>query len=611
MIVATAGHVDHGKSTLVRLLTGTDPDRWDEEKRRGLTIDLGFAWMPGPDDQPASTIAFVDVPGHRRFLANMLAGCGAVDLGLLVVSAREGWMPQTEEHTQILDLLDVRRGLVALTHADLVEPTALRAAEREITAQLRGTALEGSPIIATAPDDTDSIAALRVALRDAAAQAPATTTEDGGRPRLWIDRSFRLRGTGRVVTGTLTGGSIAVGDEVAVVGGQGRTAATIRGLHVHGAPTDRAEPGTRVGVALFRLDTDPTRGDALVLPDQWTGGRRWQVALETVRDHPEPLAPHGGYHVFVGTAHTPAQLRFGDTGGDEASEHPDLPRLGRLHLRTPLAPVAIGDRFVLRDEGTDRTVAGGVILAVDTQPRRYAPSQLAARWRVLAETDGDRAGRAGRLAALLVEQAGGALPADALEAEVGPLVGTVGGPLRVVGPDVVHEGLTERRRAELLDLVRRSGGAPEPHDPLGRIAADRLVADGAVERLAGLLRPGGSATEERRLATGRIADALDSAVPPLLTPEELRSTIGAAASHRSSAIRAGELVEVGPFLTTRASFEGLAAEVEAAIGDGATTVSAIRERIGLTRKYVLPLLETLDRRGLTARLGDERRWIAS
>ncbi|HMQ28276.1 MAG TPA: SelB C-terminal domain-containing protein, partial [Acidimicrobiales bacterium] len=213
--------------------------------------------------------------------------------------------------------------------------------------------------------------------------------------------------------------------------------------------------------------------------------------------------------------------------------------------------------------------------------------------------------------ALLVEQAGGALPADALEAEVGPLVGTVGGPLRVVGPDVVHEGLTERRRAELLDLVRRSGGAPEPHDPLGRIAADRLVADGAVERLAGLLRPGGSATEERRLATGRIADALDSAVPPLLTPEELRSTIGAAASHRSSAIRAGELVEVGPFLTTRASFEGLAAEVEAAIGDGATTVSAIRERIGLTRKYVLPLLETLDRRGLTARLGDERRWIAS
>ena len=145
MIVATAGHVDHGKSTLVRLLTGTDPDRWEEEKRRGLTIDLGFAWMPGPDGHPAASIGFVDVPGHRSFLSNMLAGCGAVDIGLLVVSAREGWMPQTEEHLQILDLLEVRRGGVALTHGDLVDPETLRAAEAEYSTTLMGTRKSSTP----------------------------------------------------------------------------------------------------------------------------------------------------------------------------------------------------------------------------------------------------------------------------------------------------------------------------------------------------------------------------------------------------------------------------------------------------------------------------------
>ena len=169
MIVATAGHVDHGKSTLVRLLTGTDPDRWEEEKRRGLTIDLGFAWMQGPD--PGVTIAFVDVPGHRNFLANMLAGCGAVDVGLLVVSAREGWMPQTEEHTQILDLLGIGRAVVALTHADVVDRVMLRRAATGVRERLVGTTLEGSAVIPTAPDDAESIAAQAFSRRAATSAA--------------------------------------------------------------------------------------------------------------------------------------------------------------------------------------------------------------------------------------------------------------------------------------------------------------------------------------------------------------------------------------------------------------------------------------------------------
>ncbi|HEX2025412.1 MAG TPA: GTP-binding protein, partial [Actinomycetota bacterium] len=210
-VVATAGHVDHGKSSLIVRLTGIDPDRWAEEKRRGLTIDLGFAWTTLPSGRE---IGFVDVPGHERFVRNMLAGVGPVRLVLFVVAADEGWMPQSEEHLAIIDVLGAEAGVVALTKTDLIDADTSALAAEEIGERLAGTVLEGSPVIPCSAATGAGIEELRRALDDLVTRAPAP--EDRGRPRLDIDRSFSIRGAGTVVTGTLTGGSLTVGDEVVV-----------------------------------------------------------------------------------------------------------------------------------------------------------------------------------------------------------------------------------------------------------------------------------------------------------------------------------------------------------------------------------------------------------
>ncbi|MCB9374206.1 MAG: 50S ribosome-binding GTPase, partial [Microthrixaceae bacterium] len=258
MIVATAGHVDHGKSTIVRRLTGTDPDRWAEERERGLTLDLGFAWTLLPSGR---TVAFVDVPGHRRYVANALAGTAAVDGVLLAVSAREGWRAQTEEHVAMLELGGAPTGVVALTFADAVDGPTLRNARAAVAARLEGTFLEGAEIVPTRADGRRD-GALRRALDDAVAACP--TALDTGRPRLWIDRSFLLDGVGRVVTGTLTGGSVAVGDHVDAVEGAGATPLRIRSARRNGRPVERATPGGRVALAVRAGGPAPRRGAAVV-----------------------------------------------------------------------------------------------------------------------------------------------------------------------------------------------------------------------------------------------------------------------------------------------------------------------------------------------------------
>ena len=244
MIIATAGHVDHGKSSLVRRLTGTDPDRWAEERERGLTIDLGFAWA---ELGSGRTAAFVDIPGHRRFLGNALAGCGAVDGVLLAISAREGWMTQTEEHVAALGLLGAPTGVVALTFADTVDDHTLRQARAQVAERVAGSFLEGAPVVATeASGRTD--AGLREALDATVATCP--TEVDRDRPRLWLDQSFLLRGVGRVVTGTLVGGALAVGDRLDAVGEGEKVPLRVRSLRRNGEAVARAEPGGRVAVAV-------------------------------------------------------------------------------------------------------------------------------------------------------------------------------------------------------------------------------------------------------------------------------------------------------------------------------------------------------------------------
>ncbi len=311
-VVATAGHVDHGKSSLVLALTGTDPDRFAEEKARGLTIDLGFAFTTLPS---GTEVGFVDVPGHVRFLKNMLAGVGAVEVAVFVVAATEGWMPQSEEHLRILELLGVHHGVVAVTKADLVDDDLLELALLDVEEHLAGSALAGAPVVACDSLSRRGLDDLVHALDDALAAAPEAADDD--RPRLWVDRVFAAKGAGTVVTGTLVGGCVAVDDELTVP----RLARLDRRMRVRGIESahrrlDRVGPGSRVALNLVGIDHhELRRGDALVRDGQWSLTKVVDVALRPVT--PTPLPTRGRWQVYVGSGEHECRWRaFGIDGGD-------------------------------------------------------------------------------------------------------------------------------------------------------------------------------------------------------------------------------------------------------------------------------------------------------
>ena len=266
-IIATAGHVDHGKSTLVEALTGRDPDRWAEEKERGLTIDLGFAWS---ELATGAMVGFVDVPGHERFMKNMLAGVGAIDVALFVVAADEGWMPQSEEHLSVLDLLGVRHGVIALTRTDLVDADTVEIAELEVGDQVQGTSLAEWPIVPVSPVTGFGLDAVRSALVSQLESAGPPTNV--GRPRMWVDRSFVIAGAGVVVTGTLTNGPLRRGDKLTLF--PGNRPVRVRGLQSHEAEVDTAEPGTRTAINLSGVDRDLVARGALLTGAGRSPGRR-------------------------------------------------------------------------------------------------------------------------------------------------------------------------------------------------------------------------------------------------------------------------------------------------------------------------------------------------
>lgn len=293
-VVATAGHVDHGKSTLVRALTGMEPDRWAEERRRGMTIDLGFAWtrLPG-----GAEVAFVDVPGHERFVPNMLAGVGPVPAAMLVVAADSGWMPQTAEHVAALDALGVSHALLAVTRSDLADPAPAIATVRD---RLRGTSLDGLPAVAVSGATGDGLGALRSRLEELVARLPAP---DVTAPvRLWVDRSFTIRGSGTVVTGTLSAGTLRVGDELTLGGRR----VHVRGLQALGVAHDTVAAVARVAVNLRNVDRDDVhRGDALRTPGAWTSTGLVDVRVDgdDLDSAPTTLTLH------VGSAAVPVRVR--------------------------------------------------------------------------------------------------------------------------------------------------------------------------------------------------------------------------------------------------------------------------------------------------------------
>ena len=344
-VIGTAGHVDHGKSTLVKALTSIDPDRLPEEKEREMTVDLGFAWMTLPSGREVSV---VDVPGHERFIKNMLAGVGGIDLALLIVAADESVMPQTREHLAILDILRVTRGLVVVTKTDLVDEELVELVKAEVEDTLEGTSFEGCPMVGVSAYTGDGLDALRRMI-----DGILDDTEmrrDLGRPRLPIDRCFTISGFGTVVTGTLIDGSLAVGQEIELAGSQQR--ARIRGLQSHKTKVTSAEPGVRLAVNLSGISRDDIeRGELLTSPGWLRPARRLDVRIRMVNDAPHPLKHNEGVTFHLFTSESPARVRLLDAEQLEAGTE------GWVQLLLSEAlPVVKGDYFVVRS--SDSTLGG-------------------------------------------------------------------------------------------------------------------------------------------------------------------------------------------------------------------------------------------------------------
>lgn len=356
-VIGTAGHVDHGKSTLIAALTGTHPDRLKEEQAREMTIELGFGWMTLPNGEE---IGIVDVPGHRDFIENMLSGIGGIDAALLVIAADEGVMPQTREHLAILDLLQIPAGIIVLTKTDLAsDPDWLALVETDIRAAVSGTVMNDAPIVRVSAKTKTGLDALLSHLESLLQQKPPRI--DLGRPRLPIDRVFSMSGFGTIVTGTLLDGQLALGDEVEIVpsGHKGR----VRGLQTHKQKEERAVPGSRTAVNISGVDTESIqRGEVVIRPNQYQPTRRIDARLRLLKDVSAALKHNSEVKFFVGASETIATLRL--LGVEELN--PGEEGWIQLELRDPAVAVR-GDRYILRRPSPGETLGGGVI--VDHQPQ--------------------------------------------------------------------------------------------------------------------------------------------------------------------------------------------------------------------------------------------------
>jgi selenocysteine-specific elongation factor len=580
-VIATAGHVDHGKSTLVRALTGMEPDRWAEEQRRGMTIDLGFAWTTLPAGE---TVAFVDVPGHERFVPNMLAGVGPVPAALVVVAADEGWMPQSAEHLAALDALGVRYGVLAVTRSDLADPGPAMAQARE---HLAASSLGDVAAVAVSGATGAGLDDLREALDRLVARLPAPDT--AAPVRLWVDRSFTIRGSGTVVTGTLGVGRIRSGDELELAAS--RRPVRVRGLQSLGEPVGTATAVARVALNLRGIErTAIRRGDALVTP-----GRFQLTDLVDVRLHGDPvatLAPSVMLH--TGSAAVTARVR--PLGTDTA----------RLRLSTPL-PLRIGDHGLLRDPGRHHVAGGVTVLDVVPPPLRRRGG-AAARAAELSTMDGtpDEAGE--------LRRRGLARREDLTRMGVPVTTTPVSAGWHA---DPVYWRALRQRLAD--EVARYRGAHPlEPGAPVETLRQALGLPDRAL--VTALVTPPLLASEGRiRQATdtglpGPIARAVeqvraDLAGDPYAAPGADRlAALGLGPREIGAAVRAGALVRIADGVVLLPDAVDRAAAVLAGLAQP-FTLSEARQALGTTRRVAVPLLELLDRRGLTRRLPDDRRVV--
>ncbi|HEX6220853.1 MAG TPA: selenocysteine-specific translation elongation factor [Acidimicrobiia bacterium] len=581
-VVGTAGHVDHGKSTLIQRITGRNPDRWAEERKRGLTIDLGFAWTTLPG---GLEVSFVDVPGHERFLKNMLAGIEAIDFALFVVAADEGWMPQSEEHLAVLDLLEVRQGVVAVTKSDVVEPDLLDLAMAETEEQLAGTSLESAPVLAVSGVTGAGVPDL---LRTMAEELSIRRDADTGRPRLWVDRSFAVPGAGTIVTGTLLDGSLSVDDSVMIYPGERET--RIRGIQSHETTHPSVGPGRRVALNLAGIDHhELARGDMIGLPGQWVTSDRVVVSLRTARFVDE-LDQRGAYQLHIGSSAHRVEITGMRAGG------------AVLQTDTPI-PVAVGDRFILRDTGRRLVVGGGRV--VDPTPGRAERAMFAA-------SNLDPSHSPDQIADMLLAIRGReSLSRLSAETHGGSPVGGV-----IVGEEAITTELFGDLTARASTLVGEEHDAHplRPGVPLATLA-ERLgvtpaIAEEVVTRSKDLIRRGPDVaaeghragltqTQEEAWARARDRLARDLSVP-------VESELGLDSDVIAHKVRSGDLVRVSTdLLFLPEQIEEIKSHLRALQGD--FTVAEFRDQAGVTRKYAVPILEWTDKEGLTVRRGDVRR----
>jgi selenocysteine-specific elongation factor len=601
-VIGTAGHVDHGKSTLVQRLTGIDPDRFEEEKRRGLTIDLGFAWLSLPS---GLELGIVDVPGHERFIKNMLAGAGGITVCLFVVAAPEGWMPQSAEHLAVLDVLGVRAGVVAVTKSDAVDAETLELAVAEVEEKLEPSSLRGAPIVTCSGLTGDGLDRLVAELDRVVQSTPPAP--DLGRPRLWIDRVFTISGAGTVVTGTLAGGAFSTAQEVEITP-EGRRA-RIRAIQSHKKEVERIGPGNRTALNLVGLERQGAeRGDAVVEAHRWRPTRRIDAEVRVVgadisgREH--ELSEKGAHLLYVGSAETPVRVKLLDRDVLVSGE----PGFAQLYLRDAL-PLARGDRFVLRDAGRVLTFGGGTVL--DPLPelaKRGDPERLSLLER-LKDADGAHALTA------LIEAKGSIVRAEAaLRAGTESLTDEI----VVLGDSLVSPNHFEELRGKAVGALEsyHSSHPLEPGMPRERLRAairldprdfdalvDRVEGVVAEEAIVRLISHGVSLSPEQERARDGLLATIESAglTPPLtkeldVDPELLQSLS-----------RSGELVRIGDFHLTRRQAKDIRVKVrDAIVSRGPVTVAEIRDLLGTSRKYAVPLCEWLDQTGATIRRGDTR-----
>lgn len=627
-VLATAGHVDHGKSRLVQALTGINPDRLQEEQERQMTIDLGFAWMTLPYGEQ---VGIIDVPGHRDFIENMLAGVGGIDAALLVVAADEGLMPQTREHLAILDLLEVERGVVALTKIDLVEDEWQELVCDEIEQLLKKTHLADVPIVAVSAKTGEGLDSLVTAMSETLRDAPPR--RDIGRPRLFIDRVFTISGFGTVVTGTLVDGSLRVGQEVEIL--PGRIKGRIRGLQTHKTKIEEAVPGSRVAANLAGVEVrDLSRGDVVTNPGTYQPTQLIDVRLQLLSDAVSVIKHDQQVKLFHGAAQRLARVRL---LGMETMRPGDQ-RWLQLVVNKPLV-VSRGDRLILRRPSPGATLGGGRV--VDAHParrhRRKDPEQMERLERLLQGTPSQVLAQSlmslGPTSLRRAIRHSGLAPDAALQAieelrATGELIALEDGPLDLSSKVLVidgrtWEGLRDRiewelqsfhqlnplragmPREELKSRLRLDG---KVYSAVIRLAAEKgvVVVDGAWVRS---IHHAITLTTSQQQNVDSLLERFHAS--PLSPPSVKECNQAVGGDLMAYLLESGRLTQVSPDVVfTIGVYNEMVEAVCHALNKGGTiTVAKARDLLNTSRKYALALMEHLDAIGITVRDGDLRRLV--